>query len=81
MKTITLEIPDSVPVDEQEVTLIVAARLFELGHLSAGKAAEMAGLDKRDFLERVGNYGVSWLGAFSVEDLEKDYRSVHARHR
>lgn len=80
MKTITFEVPDS--VQEGEVAMIVAARLFEKGHLSAGKAAEMAGLDKRDFLERVGSYGVSWLGAFSVEDLEKEVRSVHHdRHR
>ncbi len=73
MRTLTLEVPDAVPVDEKELALILAAKLFEMGHLSAGKAAEMAGVSKREFLEQVGRYGVSWLGAFSVDDLEKDF--------
>lgn len=81
MRTLTLEVPDTVPVDEKELTMILAAKLFEMGHLSAGKAADMAGISKREFIEQVGKYGVSWLGAFSEEDLEKDFHFVHDRHR
>jgi len=39
--------------------------------LSAGQAAEMAGISKRAFVELPGRYGVS-LFSRSIEDLQKD---------
>jgi len=37
MKTVTIELPDQVTdVDEKEVRMIVAAKLFEQGKLSSG---------------------------------------------
>lgn len=68
MKTITLNIPDS--VNEKEVKMQLAAQLFEKGILSSGQAADLVGISKRDFIENVGKYGVSIFGE-SVEDLEK----------
>lgn len=76
MKTLTLEVPDAVPVDEKELVFILAAKLFEMGHLSAGKAAEMAGVSKQEFIEQVGKYGISWLGAYSEEDLMNDIKNA-----
>ena len=67
MKTLTLNIPDS--VNETDVKMQLAAQLFENGILSSGQAADLAGLTKREFLENVGKYGVSIFGE-SVEDLE-----------
>lgn len=67
MKTLTLNIPDS--VNEQEIKMQLAALLFESGILSSGQASELAGISKRLFLEEVGNYGVSIFGE-SIEDLD-----------
>lgn len=67
MKTLTLNIPDS--VNEVEVKMQLAAHLFEKGILSSGQAADLVGITKRDFLENVGNYGVSIFGE-SIEDIE-----------
>ena len=67
MKTLTLNIPDS--VNEHEIKMQLAALLFESGILSSGQASELAGISKRAFLEEVGNYGVSIFGE-SIEDLE-----------
>jgi predicted HTH domain antitoxin len=71
MKTITLEIPDSVDVDNQDVAMLVSTRLYQQGRLSLGQAAEVAGLSKRTFAELLGKYEVSIFN-FPAADLSKD---------
>jgi predicted HTH domain antitoxin len=68
MKTLTLQLPDM--VDEKLVKMQLAAYLFEKGFMSSGQAADLAGISKREFIETVGQYGVSIFGE-SLEDLEK----------
>jgi len=68
MKTVTLKLPDS--SDEKDVKMQLAAQLFEKGIFSAGQAAELAGISKREFIENVGEYGVSVFGE-TAEDIEK----------
>lgn len=68
MKTLTLQLPDT--VDEKDVKMQLAAHLYDKGIISSGQAAELAGISKREFIERVGQYGVSIFGE-SFEDLEK----------
>lgn len=68
MKTLTLRLPDS--VDEKEVKMQLAAYLFDKGILSSGQAADLAGISKREFIETVGQYGVSIFGE-SIEDIGK----------
>lgn len=67
MKTLTLNIPDS--VDEIDVKMQLAAHLFEKGIMSSGQAAELVGISKREFLENIGKYGVSIFGE-TLEDLD-----------
>ena len=71
MKTLTLNIPDSLDVDNRDLAMLVSTRLYEQGKLSLGQAAEVAGLTKRTFAELLGNYGVSIFN-FPAEDLSKD---------
>ena len=66
MKTLTLNIPDSVNVIELKMQL--AAHLFEKGILSSGQAAEMVGISKRSFIENLSQFGVSVFGE-NEEDL------------
>jgi len=68
MKTLKLNIPDS--VDAMEVKMQLAAHLFEKGILSSGQAADLVGITKREFLENVGKYGVSIFGE-SIDDLDQ----------
>ena len=68
MKTLTLELPDS--VDVLDVKMQLAAHLFEKGVLSSGQAAKLVGISKRQFLEDVGSYGVSIFGE-TTDDIEK----------
>ncbi len=71
MRALTLNLPDSLDIDEKQVAMIVASRLYEQGKLSLGQAAELAGLTKRAFAELLGNYGVSIFN-FPASDLSKD---------
>lgn len=71
MKTLTLNIPDSLDIDTRELTMILATQLYEQGKLSLGQAAELAGLTKRTFAELLGRYKVSIFN-YPVSDLIRD---------
>ncbi len=71
MKTLTINLPDSLEMDDRELVMIVATRLYEQGKLSLGQAAEVAGLTKRTFAELLGSYNVSIFN-FPASDLSKD---------
>lgn len=60
MKTLTIEIPDS--INEHDLLMQMAGLLFEKGLVSSGQAAEMVGIDKVTFLETIGRYGFSVFG-------------------
>jgi predicted HTH domain antitoxin len=79
MKTITLEIPDSVDLDEKETKTLLAAKLYEKGSLSLGQAAELAGYSKRTFMELLANYDVSVFN-YPAEELEKDILNAKNYH-
>ena len=72
MKTLTLQIPDS--IDEKDLRMRLAAYWFQSGVLSSGQAAELAGVSKRTFLENAGKYGVSIFGE-SETDLEQIFNA------
>jgi predicted HTH domain antitoxin len=71
MQTVTLNIPDNVDIDSNEVAMLVASKLYEQGKLSLGQAAEIAGLTKRTFAELLGRYNVSIFN-YPSSDLARD---------
>lgn len=71
MRTIQINIPDSVDLKDHEFSMIVAAKLYEDAKLSAGQAAQIVGLSKRAFIEMLGKYGVSVFSS-SISDLHSD---------
>jgi predicted HTH domain antitoxin len=52
---------------EQHLRLMAALKMFELGKISSGKAAELAGMSRVEFFEACGRYRVS---IFSYPDDE-----------
>lgn len=68
MKTLTVQIPDS--VDEKAVKMQLAAHLYDKGIMSSGQAADWVGISKREFIETVGLYEVSIFGE-TIDDIEK----------
>jgi predicted HTH domain antitoxin len=71
MKTVTLQLPDMLDLENRDVAMLVSTRLYEQGKLSLGQAAEVAGLTKRAFAELLGSYGIS-LFNFPASDLSRD---------
>jgi predicted HTH domain antitoxin len=71
MRTIQINIPDSVGLKDYDFSMIVAAKLYEDAILSSGEAAQIVGLSKRAFIEMLGRYGVSVFST-SISDLHSD---------
>lgn len=67
MGEVTLHVPDDLDVAlnvqpdglARELSLAAAVKLFELRKISAGKAADLAGLPKPVFLAKLAELGVS----------------------
>ena len=56
---------------EQHIRLMAALKMFELGKVSSGKAAELAGMSRVEFIETCGRYRVSVFN-YTPEELEKE---------
>ncbi|MBX2961896.1 MAG: UPF0175 family protein [Cyclobacteriaceae bacterium] len=75
MKTITINIPSTVDLDDKEALMTIATRLYEKGKLSLGQAAELVGLSKKAFMEILGTYGVSVFN-YPSSELDRDVENA-----
>jgi len=73
MRSVTINLPDSLDLNNTELRLLLAGKLYERRNLSLGHAAELAGLSKRTFIEHLGKYNISVFN-FSISDL---YREIN----
>jgi predicted HTH domain antitoxin len=79
MNTISIDLPESAlgilgktPKDlGREILVAAVVKWFELGTISQGKAAEILGISRAEFLEVLSNYRVSaWQ--YTKEDLDEE---------
>jgi len=75
VKTLTLDIPDSVDFNEVDAKMLLAGILYELEKLTLEQAAKLTGLTKKAFTEMVGKYGFS-IVSDSLNDLHADIENV-----
>jgi predicted HTH domain antitoxin len=73
--TLRLNVPDLSDMNEMDMQIFLAAKLFEAGKLSSGQAADLAGLSKRTFIEIVGKYGVS-IFSQTEKELASDFANA-----
>jgi predicted HTH domain antitoxin len=83
-RQISINIPEKVflaeKMDEtsfaQELRTLAAIKLYELGRLSSGRAAELAGMPRVEFLLTLGRYKVFPFQS-ELKDLEDQYAQRH----
>ncbi len=80
MRPIVVDVPEHVlpaEMDEaafgRELCMLAALKLYEVGRLSSGRAAELAGMSRVEFLMSLGRY--------RVFPLEEELRQLEADHR
>jgi predicted HTH domain antitoxin len=79
MPTVHVEIPDETLISlkqdaesfSRDLRLLAAVKLFELGKLSSGRAAQLSGMSRVEFLAVLGRYRVSPF-ALTSEELAQD---------
>jgi len=83
MSAITIDCPDELLVAlastreqfEQEARFLLAAKLYELGRLSSGKAAQLCDLDRVTFLLTLHRAGVAAVD-LDERELAEELRYV-----
>jgi predicted HTH domain antitoxin len=83
MSQVTLSIPDNLLAalkatpDEfaSRICFAASVKLFEIGQLSSGAAANLAGVPKAYFLSRLADYGVNTFD-LSEEELIHDLENA-----
>ena len=58
---------------QQQIRLMAALKMFELGKLSSGRAAELAGLSRIGFFDACARYKVSVFN-YSADEIEAEIR-------
>lgn len=83
MKTMQIDYPESIPAAlnitpesfEEEARLALAIKFFELGRLSSGQAAALAGISRVTFLLNCYRYGASTV-AWDREEIEAEFKDA-----
>lgn len=71
MRSVTIQIPDSVEISEQDLQFRVAAHLYEQRKVSSGEGAMIAEVSKRFFIDNLGKFGISIFNYGTDELLDE----------
>ena len=79
MEKVVLEIPEEILVSLKEsshefskdILILAAVKLYELGKLSSGRAAQLAGVSRISFLQSLSRYNVP-IFDLTEEELKQD---------
>lgn len=83
MRTLSVQYPGSIPavmnvapeLFEEEAKMAMAVKLFELGRLTSGQAAVMAGVPRAAFLLQCHRFGV-FSTEWSDEELAHEFSTA-----
>jgi predicted HTH domain antitoxin len=83
MQIISIELPESIfsalrkPPQEfvKEMRIAAAVKWYELGEISQGKASEIAGISRTEFIKALSRYQVDFM-QYTQEELEEEMLNV-----
>ena len=83
MKILEIPYPENLPdviqlttVEfEQDMKMALASKLFELGRLSSGQAAELAGVPRVTFLKDLSRFQVNAL-SWDADEFEQEIKNA-----
>jgi predicted HTH domain antitoxin len=83
MATLTIPYPDDLLLSlkesqqefEAEAKLLLAVKLYELGRVTTGRAAEVAGIGRVEFMFALGRFGLSPIGV-DPEEVAEDFANA-----
>jgi predicted HTH domain antitoxin len=81
--TLSIQYPDDLLLSlkespeqfEAEARLLLAVKLYELGRVTTGRAAELAGQGRVEFMFALGRFGLSPIGV-DPEELVEDFANA-----
>ena len=74
-----LDLPEGVKLTEYDAAMIIAGKLWQEGYVSYGKAAQMVGITKKEFIEALGKYGYPFTN-ISADELRQELEHVGNYH-
>lgn len=69
LNTLKIELPFSLA--ENEAKVFLSLKLYEVGKITLGQAAKMAGFSKQSFIDVLGNYKIPVIN-YSPEELREE---------
>lgn len=72
---ILISLKEDPEVFAKDLRLTAAAKFYEMGRLSSGRAAELAGISRVSFLRRLSDFGISIIDE-SRQELAEDLRNA-----
>jgi predicted HTH domain antitoxin len=83
MEKIVLEIPDEVLISLKEtpsefsrdLLMLAAVKLYQMGRLSSGQEAQLAGIPRVSFLQSLSRYDVPIFN-LTPEELRQDFENA-----
>lgn len=83
MEKVVIEVPDEVLISLKEtpsqfsrdIVMLAAVKLYQMGRLSSGRAAQLAGIPRVSFLQSLSRYGIAMFDLTS-EELNQDYENA-----
>ncbi|HEB68432.1 MAG TPA: UPF0175 family protein [Desulfobulbus sp.] len=81
MRTLSVKYPGSIPATinvspetfEEEAKMAMAVKLYELGRLTSGQAAAIAGIPRVEFLLQCHRFGAA-SAEWNNEELENEFK-------
>ena len=69
LNALKMELPFS--LSENEAKVFLSLKLYEVGKITLGQAAKMAGFSKQSFIDVLGNYKIPVIN-YSPEELREE---------